>query len=288
MMAARYDEAFDVIAAGLNVARTTQLDFVLPHALLVKAGIAAGLKRYGTANAALRDSLALAPDDEYVTTNASALRARILCMSGNPRLAADHTDNAVSESVTRSVRAEYQSAHGLALACMGQVRKALHVADEIPTVSATKEANSLALGIRLICALQGDDDASGALTSLVCTDFLDPVVVVYRSFPTILQFAANVESARPLLEALTRRAHDESIAVATGLSEPVVPRRLSLLTNRERHVLQLIAEGSSNREIAEHLVISEATVKVHVHRILTKLGVRSRTEAVIQTAEHVL
>jgi NarL family two-component system response regulator LiaR len=52
------------------------------------------------------------------------------------------------------------------------------------------------------------------------------------------------------------------------------------LTEREREVLRLMAEGLSNKEIAERLVISVATAKFHVHGILRKLGVSSRTEAV--------
>jgi NarL family two-component system response regulator LiaR len=52
------------------------------------------------------------------------------------------------------------------------------------------------------------------------------------------------------------------------------------LTEREREVLRLMAQGLSNNEIAERLVISVATAKFHVHGILRKLGVSSRTEAV--------
>jgi DNA-binding NarL/FixJ family response regulator len=69
--------------------------------------------------------------------------------------------------------------------------------------------------------------------------------------------------------------------VLAALTEPGTPQLPDGLTPREVEVLQLIAEGLTNAEIAERLVVSAATVKSHVNHIFAKAGVRDRAQAVV-------
>ena len=82
---------------------------------------------------------------------------------------------------------------------------------------------------------------------------------------------------------VTRRLLDRY--VTTGAGPTVSAAVLDVLTEREREVLGLIARGLSNVEIAGRLYLSEGTVKTHVSRVLAKLGLRDRVQAVVYAYE---
>jgi DNA-binding NarL/FixJ family response regulator len=86
-----------------------------------------------------------------------------------------------------------------------------------------------------------------------------------------------------LAPAVTRRLIAEFARLRPQL--PARPERLRELTPRETEVLRLVAEGLSNAEIAERLVVTKETVKTHVSRILSKLDLRDRSQAVVLAYE---
>jgi DNA-binding NarL/FixJ family response regulator len=86
-----------------------------------------------------------------------------------------------------------------------------------------------------------------------------------------------------LAPGITRRLISEFAQRPSTAPQPTPP--LEDLTPRETEVLKLMAQGLSNAEIAGHLVVTEETIKTHVSRVLNKLGLRDRTQAVVVAYE---
>ncbi len=96
---------------------------------------------------------------------------------------------------------------------------------------------------------------------------LDPVVAKKMLSSLMLQSSAHTPPGAPCSAQSTTRPPTE-------------------LSQREREVIRLIARGATNREIAEMLIISEGTVKNHISNILSRLGLRDRTQAAIYAREN--
>ncbi len=103
----------------------------------------------------------------------------------------------------------------------------------------------------------------------------------------LAEFAAMArerEREQPQVESRSTPPHPEPTHPPSPSSDENV---LALLTPRERQVLELVAQGLTNKEIAARLYISENTVRTHLRRILDKLHVHNRVEAAIWLREHI-
>ncbi len=105
--------------------------------------------------------------------------------------------------------------------------------------------------------------------------------------PDELLFAIRaVHSGDAVVAPSTTRRLIDRFAPMLPAGAAATPPELSDLTERERQVLILVAQGLSNSELAKRLFVSEATVKTHVGRILAKLGLRDRVQAVVYAYEN--
>jgi len=148
---------------------------------------------------------------------------------------------------------------------------------DLDGIAATRELARAAPGVRvlILTTFEQDDYVFGALRA-GASGFL-----LKRTRPEELLAAVHtIASGDSLLSpSVTRRVLDRMAQQPTP--ELADQARLDALTPREREVLERVARGLSNREIAAALAVEESTVRTHVKRILMKLELRDRVQAVI-------
>jgi DNA-binding NarL/FixJ family response regulator len=148
-------------------------------------------------------------------------------------------------------------------------------------IVATREIVAAVPGTRILIltTFEDDDYVVGALTA-GASGFL-----LKRTRPEQLIAAIHTIAAGESLlsPSVTRTVIDRMARQAPP--DPSAGRRLRELTPRERDVLELVARGLSNGEIAASLVVEESTIKTHMKRILSKLELRDRVQAVILAYE---
>jgi DNA-binding NarL/FixJ family response regulator len=146
-------------------------------------------------------------------------------------------------------------------------------------------------GLQATRAIAGDDALDAVRVIILTTFDLDEYVfealrvgasgfLVKSTEPAELVHAVRVVTAGDALlsPGVTKRLVAE---FAERAKEPGPAPALEALTDREREVMGLVAEGLSNEEIAERLVVSPATAKTHVSRAMVKLGARDRAQLVV-------
>lgn len=141
------------------------------------------------------------------------------------------------------------------------------------TAELVRRAGAGAPAVLVLTASHTDQDVAGAARAgvrgyVITRDPSDALVAAIR---------ALADGDGWLSPPVARQLLDQYRPVAP--TRPEQEAKVSQLSDRERVVLRLVALGRSNAEIADELVLSEATVKTHVSRILGKLGVRDRVQA---------
>jgi DNA-binding NarL/FixJ family response regulator len=150
-------------------------------------------------------------------------------------------------------------------------------------ISATRELLAAVEDARvlILTTFEQDDYVFGALragASASCSSAARP--------EELLAAVHAVAAGDSLLSpSVTRTVIDRFARMAPEEAPPAADDGLDELTPRERDVLELLARGMSNAEIAAALVVEESTVKAHVKRVLTKLRLRDRVQAVIYAYE---
>ncbi len=179
------------------------------------------------------------------------------------------------------------------------------ILDLEPGLKVVGEADDAEMGIRMALELRPDiilmdvqlPGASGVeATAAICAAWPEAKVIILTTFDRddyvfqgvragALGYLLKDMPADELIETI-RRVHAGEVFIqptiaSRTLRELARPQTdpLTPLSEREREVLVLLAQGSSNREIAENLVITEGTVKTHVSNILAKLQAENRTQA---------
>jgi DNA-binding NarL/FixJ family response regulator len=148
-------------------------------------------------------------------------------------------------------------------------------------IGATRELGRLGVPSRVLVLTTYDlDEYVHAALSAGAAGFLLKTTPPDRLADGVRTVAAGEALLAP---SLTRRLIEEHLRRPPPGTQ--VPAAVRSLTDREREVLVLIARGLSNEEIAADLVVSEATVKTHVNRLLAKLALRNRVQAVVLAYE---
>jgi LuxR family transcriptional regulator, maltose regulon positive regulatory protein len=280
----QYREALELATQAQADIEAFDLEFARPQSNSNLASIYMGLRRFGAAERCLQ-RVEDASSERRIgihVLNARILRCRMALQTGELARAHELVQRPVTEATIPSLQAEFLATQALTYAAEGDRDLATTLADAAVERSRAVEIRVMAAAARAISALENHRQRE-CEALFECANQLgtwDPVVTALRCSLPLSELAASLPRLRPTLEWLYERSNDYAIARRARIRSRSSRSPEELLTPREREVIGLMARGFRNREIANALVISESTTKVHVRHILEKLGVRTRAEAI--------
>jgi LuxR family maltose regulon positive regulatory protein len=273
---ARYDESWELASRAYDEAERAALDFALPHILATRTHAAIGCHLVREARELLEALQVAAAGDAHLGGNMAILRAHLDLSSRDPRRARKAL-LAAPAAPDKGTQGEIHAYLALAMALDGEVGGAREFAERALAATETVETRVAVALVNATSAVGSPDQEAKlqyALELVERTGIRDPLVLAMRANPTLPK----------ALRALGGPGHGIRLGVNELHRRWVQPfgarKERDLLTTREREILELVAEGLGNREIATQLYISQPTVKVHLRHVYEKLGVRNRAEAV--------
>ena len=280
----RYEQARRAAMKELEEAKTYRLAFVEPHAQLVAALAAIGMRDLSSGESALESVFAFGRglEDAFLLVTGTAVLARLHIAQGDC-FSAVEAASTFETSEDAILYAESLAVRALSLAALGKNEEARAAIAALPHRRSHAEAQAFAELANLIVARNESDEvafASDVFESIRALGQFDAIVTATRAYPLLIDVAIR-SGHGDFVADLLRRSNDFDLArryglemsrTVTGTSPPISPR--------ERQVLELVAEGRTNEEVAGLLFISPVTVKAHLRHIYEKLGVRNRVEAV--------
>jgi DNA-binding NarL/FixJ family response regulator len=278
----QYERALATSHRSLAIAERFRLDFLYPHALYVQATALIGLRELGEASKVIRRQASVARgfDDVHSILNSLIVEARIALAKRRPDLALRLLDVSPRAWPTPGLAGEFNAIRAVAQASIGNRGEMRQSITRALRYSMQLEAEIPSLWARALAAAPSSRPraAEEAFARSTAVGHLDAVVLAYRADPQLLSTLAAVATFHLDLKRILEAAHDHALARRIGVVvSPATSRRA--LTPRESEVLDLVRQGLTNAEISRALWISEATAKVHVRRVLEKLGVKSRVQA---------
>jgi DNA-binding CsgD family transcriptional regulator len=287
-LAARYEIALEASDRALLEINDFDLSFATAYVQLTRAVIAMALSSYDQAAAALDEALEIGcrTGDVFVQLSERVCRARLALVLGDDALAVHCTSGSWPERVSPGLLGEFMACRAIALARAGETDDVDGLLSKVESLTKENEARTLGVCARALIGLAKNRSATppevvSAFRNCVSRWVLDPFVFAFKLDRQLARALYQTATLRPALQDLAPYVGDALVAPAAGATRGGGVEGVAELSPRESEVLDLLALGLTNAEIASRLFLTVPTVKVHVRSILRKLGVRTRTEAAV-------